>query len=158
MLTAAACNSDKKSDTATTEAISAIAYDQTVDLTKEFGQNIKVKAPQGFKSTFSDGIIPEAIVEGSKYYIQIIAQDLFAQNIEGLKTEALGEVKAMTEFASIVHEDSNGFVYETTWGDKKAYNFRYFHIAGPYAYDFRTSTVHDFSKDEVMAMYNAVKQ
>lgn len=154
-----ACKNDKSAETKTEDStsVTTVALDQTVDLSKEFGQTIRVKAPQGFKSTFTDGIMPEAVVEGTNYYVQILAQDLFDQNIAGLKNEALNEVKAMSEFSSIVKDEANGFVYETTWGDKKAYNFRYFHVAGAYAYDFRTSTAHDFTKEQVMAMYEAVK-
>lgn len=137
----------------------AVSYGAVADLSQALGAPLKIKAPSGFSIVSSAGLIQEATVQATDYYIQIMATDALTTDRKALKTEALAEVKAMKEFSAIVQEEEFGFVYETTWeGNAKGYNFRYFVLMGGKVFDFRSSSVNNFSKEQVVGMYAAVKQ
>ncbi len=136
------------------------SFPANVDLSAELGAPIKIKAPADFKSVASKGIVDEVVVEGSNFYVQILAQDaLGTTDRKALKAEAMAEVKALKEFSAIVEENEFGFVFESNWeGSTKGYNFRYFVVHGSRIFDFRTNTVANYPKEQVQAMFAAIQQ
>jgi len=136
------------------------SFPAKVNLSTELGAPIELKAPADFKSTATKGLIDEVVVEGSNYYVQILAQDATTtSDRKALKAEALAEVKAMKEFSAIVEENDFGFVFESNWeGGSKGYNFRYFVVVGTRVFDFRTNSVANYTKEQVQAMFAAVQQ
>jgi hypothetical protein len=144
----------------TTNAASSSSFPANVDLSAELGAPVKIKAPADFKSVATKGIVDEVVVEGSNFYVQIIAQDaLGTTDRKALKAEALTEVKALKEFSAIVEENDFGFVFESNWeAGVKGYNFRYFVVHGNRVFDFRTNTVANYPKEQVQAMFAAIQQ
>ncbi len=130
-----------------------------LDLMK-YGIPLTVLAPDSAKVETMDLIVQNdvTIKKGDDYFIQLYASDASTTDLKKIRSDQMEEVKANPYFAEIVSEDENGFIYKKQIDSTNVnYGFKYVKLQGDKEYIFQTGLIGKFSKESVMAMYDAVK-
>lgn len=129
----------------------------------EYGIPVTLPTPEGATvKNNSDDFMQDVVVEGKDYYVQIYGSSATSLDCANLAKEALLDYKTTdAAFKGVVQQDSCGFLYkvEVDNDTTTSYNFNYFAVKGNKAYTFSTTAgpLTDFSKEEVEAIYEAVK-
>lgn len=153
-LTLAACNNTPpQPDPIFTNKLNLLEYGIPVTLPTPNGATVKNN---------SDDFMQDVVVEGKDYYVQIYGSNASSLDCAKLAQEALMDYKTTdAAFKGVVQKDTCGFLYkvEVENDTTTSYNFNYFAIKGNKAYTFSTTAgpLADFSKEEVLAIYEAVK-
>ena len=143
---------------ATPELPFELKIEQELDL-KSYNLPIKIKVPKDAKVNAKKGFMPEYVIEGRGYYLQIMPIGIGTSTRKKLKEMNLAEIEARPEFSKVIVNDSFGFVYETKWEKMPlAYNFRYIYTQGETYYDLRTANSRGYTQADAVLIYNNIKQ
>lgn len=124
------------------------------------GLSIKIKAPAEPEVKVVDmGIAKDVTIKkGDSYDIQIVSSTATEYDVSKILAEKKAEVEAGIYFSQIIQEDENGFVFEKKIDDENLnYDFRAVRIIGDVEYDFQAGLTGNFSKEDVLDMYDAIK-
>ena len=125
-----------------------------------YGMPIVIKAPVDAEVKKMDLVYMKdiTVTRGNNYNVQIFEADATTHDIEVVKARLLNEVKANPYFFGIVQEDPAGFIYESHVDSNYVnYGFRYVRIQADKEYVFQQGLRGKFSKEDIEAMYEAVK-
>ena len=128
----------------------------------QYGIPVTLLAPDSVTVEKEDWVVQQSISlrnADEKYFVQIWIRDASSYDLPTVKGEKLAEVKAEPGFSKLMQEDPDGFVFERRVDSNTVnYDFRFFQVKGDKEYTSQTDlTTELFSLDEVMAMYNAVR-
>ncbi len=99
------------------------------------------------------GLQKDVTITDDWYNLQIFSSQALKHNLENLKNEYLEEVKGGPYFTSIIADDTDGFIFETTVDSIVNYDFRHFKIQGDNEYIFQGGLMAKFDLEQVKKMY-----
>ena len=124
-----------------------------------YGMPIVIKAPENALIEKMDLVVSTDItVKKGDFFLQIFESNASSRDIEAIKSRLLGEAQGNRYFQKVVHEEPDGFIYESAIDSSYVtYDFRRVRIQGDKEYVFQTGLRGQFTFDQVELMFAAVK-
>ncbi len=145
-----ACNSEKAPEEKFTKVHSLSNH----------GLSMEIKGPEDLKIEKKESLLPyEFKLTGTDFDVHLYGYAADQLEVKALKDAKKEEKSAAPNFELVTEED-HGFIYSTHDGDttKKYYNFCYVLLQGDNQFEFTSSAVSEYNKQQVEDMYKAVKQ